>query len=232
MPNGRLFLIPSVIAEDAVQTIPSYIRNILLSTDLYIVENLKTARRFIKSVCKEKNIDACEFVELDKHRKYAFDENFLVHLAEGKDIGLLSEAGTPCIADPGNKVVEIAHEMNFEVVPLVGPSSLLLALMGSGFNGQQFTFNGYLPIEAKERKNKLLQMEALACKQHTQLFMDTPYRNEKLFAELVHTLRFDTMLCIACNLTAKNQFIKTLPMAEWKKRKPDINKKPCIFVIG
>ncbi len=232
MQKGRLYLIPTILAENATHTIPEYIKETVVSTDYYIVENLKTARRFIKSICKEKDIDACTFFELDKHRDYKLDESFLLKAFEGKNIGLLSDAGTPCIADPGNKVVQVAHELDIEVVPLVGPSSILLALMGSGFNGQQFSFNGYLPIEQAERKNKLLQMETAARKGNTQIFMDTPYRNVKLLEEMIKQLKYDTMLCIACNLTSSEEFIKTLPLAEWKNRKIDLHKKPAIFILG
>ncbi|MBK9792926.1 MAG: SAM-dependent methyltransferase [Sphingobacteriales bacterium] len=232
MQQGNLYLIPTVLAENATQTIPAYIRDIIIDTDFYIVENLKTARRFIKSIYKEKNIDECVFLEMDKHKNYQFDENFLSELFNGKNIGLMSEAGVPCIADPGNKVVEIAHEMEIKVVPLVGPSSLLMALMASGFNGQQFSFNGYLPIDSVERKNKILQMETAGKKGNTQIFMDTPYRNQRLLEEIIQFCKFDTMLCIACNITAKDEYIKTLPLAEWKKRKPDLNKKPAIFILG
>ena len=232
MQQGKLYLIPTVLAENATQTIPAYIRDIIIDTDFYIVENLKTARRFIKSIYKEKNIDECVFLEMDKHKNYQFDENFLSEIFNGKNIGLMSEAGVPCIADPGNKVVEIAHEMEIKVVPLVGPSSLLMALMASGFNGQQFSFNGYLPIDSVERKNKILQMETAGKKGNTQIFMDTPYRNQRLLEEIIQICKFDTMLCIACNITAKDEYIKTLPLAEWKKRKPDLNKKPAIFILG
>ncbi|HOY41296.1 MAG TPA: SAM-dependent methyltransferase [Chitinophagales bacterium] len=232
MQQGNLYLIPTVLAENATQTIPAYIKDIIIDTDFYIVENLKTARRFIKSIYKEKNIDECVFLEMDKHKNYQFDDNFLTEIFNGKNIGLMSEAGVPCIADPGNKVVEIAHEMEIKVVPLVGPSSIVLALMASGFNGQQFAFNGYLPIDSAERKNKLLQMEAAGKKGTTQLFMDTPYRNQRLLEEIIQFCKFDTMLCIACNITAKDEYIKTLPLAEWKKRKPDLNKKPAIFILG
>jgi 16S rRNA (cytidine1402-2'-O)-methyltransferase len=232
MQKGKLFLIPTVLAEDATYTIPAYIKDIIISTDNYIVENIKTARRFIKSIYKDKDINLCEFAELDKHHNYTLDESFLHKVFEGKNIGLLSEAGTPCIADPGNKVVQLAHELEIEIVPLVGPSSILLALMASGFNGQQFTFNGYLPIETMERKNKLQQMEVSAKKGNTQIFMDTPYRNMKLLEEIFRQLKFDTMLCIACNITGRDEFIKTLPIAEWKKRKIDLNKKPAIFILG
>ena len=232
MQKGNLYLIPITISENATHTIPAFTREIIEQTNIYIVENIKTARRFIKSIFKEKNIDECVFVELDKHTNYKFDDTILSEIFNGKNIGLMSEAGTPCIADPGNKVVEIAHEMNIKVIPLVGPSSILMALMASGFNGQQFTFNGYLPIEQNERKSKLQQMENFAKKGSTQIFMDTPYHNQKLLDEIISYCKFDTMLCIAANVTAKDEFIQTLPLAEWKKQKPNIHKKPVIFVFG
>ena len=232
MQQGKLYLIPIVLAENATHTIPAYIKDIIIDTDLYIVENLKTARRFIKSIYKEKNIDDCTFVELDKHKNYKYDDVILNEIFNGKNIGLMSEAGVPCVADPGNKVVEMAHELEIKIVPLVGPSSIIMALMASGFNGQQFTFNGYLPLDSIERKNKLLQMEAAGKKGNTQIFMDTPFRNQRLLEEVIQFCKFDSMLCIACNITAKDEFIKTLPLAEWKKRKPDLTKKPAIFILG
>ncbi len=232
MQQGKLYLIPIVLADNTTHTIPAYIKDIIIDIDLYIVENLKTARRFIKSIYKEKDIDACTFVELDKHKNYTFEEAVLMEIFKGKNIGLMSEAGTPCIADPGNKVVEKAHELNINIVPLVGPSSIMMALMASGFNGQEFTFNGYLPIDANERKSKLQQMETAAKRGCTQLFMDTPYRNQKLLEEIIHSCKYDTMLCIACNITAPDEFIKTQPLSDWKKQKPDIHKKPAIFVFG
>lgn len=232
MQNGVLYLIPTVIADNSLGMIPPDIREVIIHTNIYIVENIKTARRFIKAVYKEKNIDDCTFVELDKHQNYRFDDSILTEVFQGKNIGLMSEAGVPCIADPGNKVVEAAHEMDITVVPLSGPSAIIMALMASGFNGQQFTFNGYLPIEPGERKGRLQQMESLAKKGITQIFMDTPYRNQKLLDEIISICKFDTMLCIACNITAQDEFIKTLPLSEWKKRKPDLNKKPAIFVLG
>ncbi len=232
MQNGVLYLIPTVIADNSLGMIPPDIREVIIHTNIYIVENIKTARRFIKAVYKEKNIDDCTFVELDKHQNYRFDDSILTEFFQGKNIGLMSEAGVPCIADPGNKVVEAAHEMDITVVPLSGPSAIIMALMASGFNGQQFTFNGYLPIETGERKGRLQQMESLAKKGITQIFMDTPYRNQKLLDEIISICKFDTMLCIACNITAQDEFIKTLPLSEWKKRKPDLNKKPAIFVLG
>lgn len=232
MQQGKLYLIPTVLAENTAYIIPSYVKDIITETNIYIVENLKTARRFIKSIYKEKVIDDCIFVELDKHHNYQFDDIILTEIFKGKNIGVMSEAGVPCIADPGNKVVEMAHEMEIKVVPLVGPSSIVMALMSSGFNGQQFTFNGYLPIDSVERKNKLLQMESAGKKGNTQIFMDTPFRNQRLLEEIIQFCKFDSMLCIACNITSKDEYIKTLPLAEWKKQKPDLNKKPAIFIFG
>ena len=230
--KGKLYLIPTVITDDTTDVIPSYITPILERTDHYIVENIKTARRFIKSILKSKNLDGCLFEEMNKHAGYFFDEQFLQHALDGHSIGLLSEAGMPCIADPGNRVVALAHEWGIPVVPLVGPGSILLALSASGFNGQCFTFNGYLPIDGKERKNKLQQMEQLAKKGITQIFMDTPYRNQKLLEEILQVCSASTQLCIACDLTAKSEFIKTLSLADWKKQKIDLHKRPAIFLFG
>ena len=229
--KGKLYLIPSVIADNT-DVIPSYIIPILEKTNHYIVENIKTARRFIKSVLKTKNLDVCVFEELDKHSDYVFDEAFLQHALNGNPIGLLSEAGMPCIADPGHKVVALAHEMGIEVIPLVGPSSILLALAASGFNGQQFAFNGYLPIDVKERKAKLHQMETATRKGFTQIFMDTPYRNQKLLEEIIQTCSSSTLLCIACDLTARSEQIKTLTIADWRKQKIDLHKRPAVFLFG
>jgi 16S rRNA (cytidine1402-2'-O)-methyltransferase len=198
MQQGNLYLIPTVLAENATQTIPAYIKDIIIDTDFYIVENLKTARRFIKSIYKEKNIDECIFLEMDKHKNYQFDDNFLTEIFNGKNIGLMSEAGVPCIADPGNKVVEIAHEMEIKVVPLVGPSSIVLALMASGFNGQQFAFNGYLPIDSAERKNKLLQMEAAGKKGNYSAIYGYTLQKSALTGRNYSVLqvRYDVMHCL------------------------------------
>jgi 16S rRNA (cytidine1402-2'-O)-methyltransferase len=230
--KGKLYLIPTPLAEESLMSIPAVVMPVLEKTDHYIVENIKTARRFIRSLLRSKNLDACVFEEMDKHTDYLFDQKILENAFAGKDIGLLSEAGMPCIADPGNKVVVLAHEMNIPVVPLAGPSSILLALAGSGFNGQQFTFNGYLPIDPKERKNKLQQMEVLGRKGFTQIFMDTPYRNQKLLEEILQTCSAISMLCMACDLTGRSEFIKTLSVADWKKQKTDLHKRPAVFLFG
>lgn len=231
MNNNILYLIPISISDNIEATIPSNTKQIIDICTVFIVENLKTARRFIKQIHKEKDIDACTFIELDKHHNYKIDEQQLF-LLKNCHIGLMSEAGTPCIADPGNKIVQLAHELKWKIVPLVGPSSILLALMSSGFNGQQFTFNGYLPFDVRERKTKILELERLAQKNITQIFMDTPYRNQKTFDELLQTCNKNTLLSISCQLTAKDEYIATKTIAEWKHTKIDINKKPCIFVLG
>lgn len=225
-------MIPTPVTDDGLNGIPPLVMPVLEQTNYFIVENIKTARRFIRSVVKTKNIDACVFEELDKHADYLFDENFLQHAVQGHDIGLLSEAGMPCLADPGHKVVMLAHDLGIRVIPLPGPSAMILALTASGFNGQQFSFNGYLPIDPKERKAKLQQMETLARKGVTQLFMDTPYRNQKLFDEILQCCPASAMLCIACDLTAKSEYIRTMSLGEWKKQKPDLHKRPAVFLFG
>lgn len=228
---NTLYLIPTTLSENSTHTIPIYISDVIKKCDVFVVENVKTARRFIKSIVKEKNIDDCVFVEFDKHHNYTFDEQYLFTLND-KHIGLMSEAGTPCVADPGHKMVQLAHELKWKVVPLVGPSSIILALMASGFNGQQFAFNGYLPIEPKERRNKIQEMEKLAHKNYTQIFMDTPYRNNKTFEELKQYCHSKTLLCIACNITTSNELVATQAIFSWKKTAIDLNKKPCIFILG
>ncbi|MEZ5036072.1 MAG: SAM-dependent methyltransferase [Chitinophagales bacterium] len=228
---NTLYLIPTLLSENSASSIPEYITPIIEKCDVFIVENLKTARRFIKLILKEKDIDSCILIEMNKHKNYFIDEQEL-YLIKDKNIGLMSEAGAPCIADPGNKIVQLAHELNWKIVPLVGPSSILLALIGSGFNGQNFTFNGYLPFDAKERKSKILEMERLANKNITQIFMDTPYRNVKLLEELIQSCSKNTLLSISCNLTAQDEFISTKTIGTWKSTKIDIHKKPCIFVLG
>lgn len=229
MPN-TLYLIPTPISE-SYKYVDATLQKVIQQCDVFIVEQLKTARRCIKSIQKDKNIDACLFIELDKHNNYQFNLEEL-YVLKGKHIGLLSEAGMPCIADPGSKVVALAHELKWKVVPLVGPSSLLLALAASGFNGQHFTFVGYLPLDAKERKATILHLEQTAKRGNTQLFMDTPYRNQKVLEELLMYCKQDTLLCIAIDITATTESIATKTIAAWKQQQPNLHKKPCIFVLG
>ncbi|MCD8528444.1 MAG: SAM-dependent methyltransferase [Chitinophagales bacterium] len=230
--SSTLYLIPTTLGYN-FESIPQEVKQIAASINIFIVENLKTARRHLRKMGNTMNFDEeVQFLELDKHQDnteavFNFLQNNL-----NKPIGLLSEAGNPCIADPGAQVVGLAYDLGFKVKPLVGPSSILMALIASGFNGQHFTFNGYLPIDNKERKNKLKQLENLVWQQnHTQLFMETPYRNEKLIEEMLQTLRPDTKLCIAANLSEENEFIETRQIKNWQKR-PNLHKIPTVFVLG
>jgi 16S rRNA (cytidine1402-2'-O)-methyltransferase len=198
----------------------------------FIVENAKTARRYLRAIGYKKNFDTEVTIrELDKHADHQNCEALLQNVFKGIDCGLISEAGNPCIADPGNEIVAYAHQRNIKVVPLVGPSSILLALISSGFNGQQFCFNGYIPIQNPERSKKIRNMESL-CRGTTQIFMETPFRNQNMFDEILKTCQDDTMLCIACDLTLSTQFIKSQSVKAWKKTDVQLQKRYCIFLLS
>jgi 16S rRNA (cytidine1402-2'-O)-methyltransferase len=205
---------------------------ILRNLEIFIVENTKTARRYLRKAGFEKPFDNVIFYEIDKHTE---DQNFepCIHsLLEGKAVGLLSEAGTPCIADPGAAFVKVCQQNNIPVFPLVGPSSILLALMGSGFNGQNFAFHGYLPIENIALKRRIKAIEqAVYQSDQTQIFIETPYRNQKLFETLLKNCAPDTELCLASELTTQNELIKTKSIAKWQKSKVDLNKRPTVFLL-
>lgn len=228
-----LYLIPVTLGETTAQRVlPEYNKDIILGIKHFIVENIRSARRFLKLVDQSIEIDDLTFYELNKHTNSDEIGNYLYPLTQGQNVGVISEAGCPAIADPGSDVVAIAQKKNYNVVPLVGPSSILLSLMGSGFNGQSFAFHGYLPIDAKDRKQKIEQMETRIFKEHqTQLFIETPYRNEKLVEDLMKFCNQNTKLCIAMNLTCEDEYIKTMPIQNWKKNLPNMNKKPCIFLL-
>lgn len=228
-----LYLIPVTLGETTAQRVlPEYNKDIILGIKHFIVENIRSARRFLKLVDRSIEIDDLTFYELNKHTNSDEIGNYLYPLTQGQNVGVISEAGCPAIADPGSDVVAIAQKKNYNVVPLVGPSSILLSLMGSGFNGQSFAFHGYLPIDAKDRKQKIEQMETRIFKEHqTQLFIETPYRNEKLVEDLMKFCNQNTKLCIAMNLTCEDEYIKTMPIQNWKKNLPNMNKKPCIFLL-
>ncbi|WP_130735587.1 SAM-dependent methyltransferase [Flavobacterium sp. J27] len=235
---GKLYLIPCTLSNPGETTVapedvlPQTIKRSIDFIDFFIVENEKTARRFIKSIHPEKKQSDLQLALLNKHTETAEHFTMIKPLLEGKNIGLLSESGCPGIADPGAVIVKIAHEKGIQVVPLVGPSSILLALMASGMNGQSFAFNGYLPIDANEKKNELKYYERLSQeKNQSQLFIETPYRNNKLVDDLLQILQPNTYLCIACDITLPTEFIKTKTIAEWKKNKADLHKRPCIFII-
>jgi 16S rRNA (cytidine1402-2'-O)-methyltransferase len=231
MPS--LYLIPVTLGESPLERVlPEYNHAVVREIKHFIVENIRTARRFLKSVDKNIDIDTLTFYELNQHTKKEAISAYLEPLAKGENMGVISEAGCPAIADPGADVVAIAQKRGFRVVPLVGPSSLLLALMASGFNGQSFAFVGYLPIQPNERIKVLKHLEQRAYSENqTQLFIETPYRNMKMLEEILKTCRPQTRLCIAADITLETELIQTKTVAEWKKRLPDLNKRPCIFLL-
>ncbi|HRG88084.1 MAG TPA: SAM-dependent methyltransferase [Chitinophagales bacterium] len=233
MPTGKLFLIPSFLGEDNPAIIPDQVKECVQQLNEFIVEDARTARRYLRAIGFKKNFDSEVTIhELDKHAAQQNCALLLQNVLKGNNAGVLSEAGNPCIADPGNELVAFAHNNNIEVVPLVGPSSILLALIAGGFNGQQFAFTGYLPIKEPERSRAIKRMEAAANSGTTQLFMETPFRNQKFLDELLRTCSDTTRLCIACDLTLPTQYIRTRRIADWKKDKPDIHKRYCIFLMG
>ena len=233
MKKAKLYLIPSLLGDSNIKTsLPDIIRNHIQEINIFIVENVRSARRFIKKVHKEKDIDNIILYAYGKHDKLDLEEDFLPHILNGENVGIISEAGLPCIADPGSKIVEYAHNLQVDVVPLVGPSSIFLALMASGFNGQNFIFHGYLPIAKKERERKIKQMENDSRRlNQTQIFMETPYRNQSLFDSIIKNSSNKTHLCIATNLTLINEVIQTKSIEEWKYSKIEIHKQPSIFLL-
>ena len=229
---GKIFLLPNVLGEtNLFNVIPSEVIAKIKSLTVFASENPKNTRRYLKSIDKSINVDELTFLELNEHSVRKDVEACLPYL-EKTDIGIISEAGCPGIADPGADLVALAHQHGFKVVPLVGPSSILLALIASGFNGQNFSFNGYLPVKSNERVHALKNYEKQSAMEHrTQIFIETPYRNQKLFEEMLQALHSNTLLSIACDITTENEYIKTLSIQDWKKVKPDINKRPAIFSI-
>jgi len=232
-PQGKLYLIPTTLGDNApLEVLPISVKKIIEIIDDYIVENEKTARRFIKRISSKKSQPNLNINLINKYTESSELPSFLSPCLEGKSVGLMSEAGCPGIADPGADVVRIAHEMNIQVVPLVGPSSILLALMSSGMNGQNFAFNGYLPIDDIDRKSALKHLEKRSFdRNQSQLFIETPYRNNKLLEDAYSALHPNTRLCIACDITLPTEFIKTRTIAEWKKNSVDLHKRPTLFII-
>jgi 16S rRNA (cytidine1402-2'-O)-methyltransferase len=228
-----LYLIPVTLGETAHdRVLPPYNREVILSLKHFIVEDLRTARRFLKKTAPSIAPEELHFTELNEHTPPAAIPGMLAPLDAGVDIGLLSEAGCPAVADPGAEVVAAAQRKGYRVTPLIGPSSILLALMASGFNGQHFAFHGYLPIDAHRRTERIKAFEArMYAEDETQLFIETPYRNGKLLDDFVRVCRPSTLLCVACNITCDDEWIRTLPVREWAKRRPDMKKKPAIFLI-
>lgn len=231
--KGKLYLIPTLLGDNPpLEVLPISIKKIIEDLDYYIVENEKTARRFIKRISPNKSQPSLKLKVLNKFTTVAELNTYLNICLEGTSIGLLSEAGCPAIADPGADIVHLAHTMDIQVVPLVGPSSIILALMGSGMNGQSFTFNGYLPIDKSERKSKLKTLERLSLENNqAQIFIETPYRNMNMLEDLANTLHPNTRICVACDLTLPTEFIKTKTAQDWKHNKEDLHKRPAIFII-
>ena len=225
-----LFLIPTVLAENTAENVLSpQIKDAILHLVFFFVEEIRTARRFISSLKLGKVIDQITFVELTKDTDPSETKMQLKSLTQ--NAGIISEAGCPGVADPGAVAVRFAHELGIKVVPLVGPSSILLALMASGMSGQSFAFHGYLPIDKTERKKAIQHLELEARKQ-TQIFMETPFRNNQLMDAILESCQPGTSLCVACSLTAEDEFVKTLSIKQWRNNKPDLHKRPTIFIIG
>ena len=229
--HSNLYLVPSVLDESATETIAPYIMDAVKKCQVIFAENERTARRFLKSICKEIVIDDYEWFTIHKAENEIL-QSFKQKITAGKNIAIISEAGCPGIADPGQILIAAAQEMNATIKPLVGPSSILLALMASGMNGQQFEFVGYLPIDNLERNKTITALENTSKnKNSTQIFIETPYRNNQLMENLLKTCKPSTRLCIAAELTGPNEFIKTKTIADWKKEKTDFHKKPVIFLL-
>jgi 16S rRNA (cytidine1402-2'-O)-methyltransferase len=225
-----VYLIPSLLQEDGQSAIPAYVTDAIKSCTIFFVENERTTRRYFKQLWKEMVIDNYEWVNMTEAEAAA--ESFKKAIQQNKTIGIVSEAGCPGVADPGQVLAGIAQQMNVTVKPLVGPNSILLALMASGMNGQQFQFVGYLPIDNQQRIKAIKDLEAEAVKKNcTQIFIETPYRNNQLIETMLKTCRPTTQLCIAVDITGSNEWIKTKPISEWQKNKPDIHKRPAIFLL-
>lgn len=229
---GNIYLLPTWLAEGNLGPLPEHTRNVTVSLRYLLAENLRSARRYLKAIDRSVDIDAINFIEWNKNSDPAEILDILQPVMNGTDLGIISEAGCPGIADPGQLIVRMAHEMGIKVVPLTGPTSIFLALMASGMNGQQFRFHGYIPIDAGPRKKFIQYMEKEAGQRgETQIFMETPYRNNQLLKLLTETLNGDTLLCVAANISAENEFIRTRTVKYWKKHLPDLHKQPAIFLI-
>ena len=229
-----LYLLPVTLGDTAIdKVLPAYNAGIIREIKHFIVEDVRSARRFLKKVDREIDIDSLSFYPLNKHTSPEDISGYLNPLAEGHSMGVISEAGCPAVADPGADVVAIAQRRNLKVVPLVGPSSIILSVMASGFNGQSFAFHGYLPIEPNERSKRLKELEGRIYSEHqTQLFIETPYRNHKMLDDILKACRPQTKLCIAANITCEGEYIKTRTVKEWKGTAlPDLSKIPCIFLL-
>jgi 16S rRNA (cytidine1402-2'-O)-methyltransferase len=231
--SGKVYLIPNTLGDtNTVDVIPAGVIQIIHSLNHFIVEDIRNARRFLVKTSYPQKIDDIVFFELNKHTIQSDIPGFLAPCKEGIDIGIISEAGVPAVADPGSIVVETAHKQKIKVIPLTGPSSILMALMASGMNGQNFAFRGYLPVDKKELSVALKEMENRSKRENqTQIFIETPYRNERLLEEILKVCNPSTRLCVAKNLTTKEESVQVKSIDEWKKTKTDLDKQPAVFLI-
>jgi len=232
--QGKLYLIPTGLGSgEPGKLTPVFNLDIINLLKVFVVENIKTTRRYLKKINPSFDIDQATFIEIGKNSEENNAQLFLRYISENMDVGLLSEAGLPCVADPGSEVVELAHMNNIEVIPLSGPSSIMLALMGSGLNGQNFVFHGYLPVKKNEREKMLVELEkTILLSGQTQIFIETPYRNNQLLESVFSVCSGKIKLCIACNLTLNDGFVITRNISSWKRIKPDLNKKPAVFLLN
>lgn len=233
MMKGTLYLIPTTLGESPIDAvIPGHVKTIINTIDEYIVENEKSARQYLRKMGIIKSLNDVILHVLNEHTVLDNVSSYLKSIDEGKNIGIISDAGCPAIADPGAEIVKLAHKKNIKVVPLVGPSSILLALMASGFNGQNFCFHGYVPKERNDRIRKLKELEkTVQQKNQTQIFIEAPYRNQHLLEDIVENCNSSTQFCIACDITLATEFIETRTIGEWKKKLPNINKRPTVFLL-
>lgn len=231
--RGKFYLIPATLGDSKIEAvIPESVKNIVNSINHYIVENQRTARRYLKKLGIKTPIDNLDFYTLNKHTLPDEINNFLQPVFQGKNVGIISEAGCPGIADPGSEIVKLAHQKNIRIIPLTGPSSIFLALMASGMNGQNFAFVGYLPIKKPEKLKRIRFLENRSfAENQTQIFMEAPYRNQHLLNDILETCQNNTLLCLSVNITLEKEFIQTKTISDWKKNIPDINKMPTIFLL-
>lgn len=229
---GNIYLIPVTLGGDDFQkVIPEKVLSQTKLLRYFIVEEIRSARRFLRLIDKSFPIDDTVFMELNEHTGDTDISDYLEPALKGSDIGVMSEAGLPGIADPGAKIIALAHKKKIRVIPLAGPSSIILALISSGFNGQNFTFNGYLPVRPAERNSRIRELEKKAHEGYAQIFMETPYRNQKMLESVISTCSDDTMLCIAADITLPSEFIRSMKISEWKKNIPSLNDKMVVFVL-
>jgi 16S rRNA (cytidine1402-2'-O)-methyltransferase len=229
---GNIYLIPVTLGgDDFLKVIPEKVISITRLLRHFIVEDIRSARRFLRLIDKAFPIDDTVFMELNKHTAESEITGYLQPAIRGFDTGIMSEAGLPGIADPGARIIALAHKKNLKVIPLSGPSSIIMALISSGFNGQNFTFNGYLPLSAAEKTARIRELEKRAHEGYAQIFMETPYRNQKMFDSVIATCNNDTMLCVAADITLPSEFIRSMKISEWKKNIPALNDRLVVFVL-